>query len=96
MLSNEVRNTFFSELLRIGRLVSNEFETRDPATLLVDGDEWFNPRQISQVLDKLPKLQRRTTVASEKNLSSGLYLPENAGSLKIQLRSGQTNEQKLT
>src|SRR5208283_4675146 len=57
MFPNEGRNTFFSELLSVWRLVSDEFEARDPATFLVDGYDRLDPRQISQVLDKLPKLR---------------------------------------
>ncbi len=96
MFPNEGRITFFSELPGVWRLVSDEFEARDPATLLVDGDDRLDPRQISQVLDKLSKLRRGVNVTPKENITSGLHLAENAGSLRIHLQSRHTNEQKLT
>jgi hypothetical protein len=85
MFPNESGNTFFSELLSVWRLVSDEFEARDPATFLVDGNDRLDPRQISQVLDKLPKLRSRANVTPKENIPSRLYLAENASGLRIHL-----------
>jgi hypothetical protein len=96
MFPSERRNTFFSDLPGVWRLVSDEFEARDPATLLVDRNDRLDPRQISQVIDKLPKLRRRANVTPKENIPPRLHPAENAGGLNIHLLSGHTNEQKLT
>src|SRR5215469_7382598 len=96
MFANERRIPFFPELLCVWRLVPDQLEARNPATLLVDGDYRLNLRQISQILDQLPKLLHGANVAPEKNITTRLHLAEDAGRFGVYLKSGYPNQKKLT
>jgi len=43
MTADESRITLIAELTRVRRLIANKFQSRNPASLLIDGDDGFDP-----------------------------------------------------
>src|SRR5207302_6871655 len=58
---------FFPKLLRIRRLVADDFEPRDASAFLVDRDDRLDLAQVAEIVDELPQLRGRLDVADEKN-----------------------------
>jgi hypothetical protein len=96
MFTDQSWISLFSELLRVGRFVADQFEPRDPASFLVNGNDRLDLRQIAKIIYQPTKLPRRLDVPSEENIPSGLDSPEEEGRFGIKLDSGHTNKQELT
>ena len=70
VFSDKIEIIAVSELLGVRGLVPDQLQPRNPAALLVDGDDRLDIGKIPQVIDEFPQLQRRLDVAAEKNKSS--------------------------
>lgn len=95
MPPDQVEIVTVTELLRIGRLVPDELETGDAATLLINGDDGFHITKVAQVVDQLAELRGRLDIASKENESAGLEVAIKTGSRGIEFIAGNADEQQL-
>jgi hypothetical protein len=93
---NECELVLIAQLLRVRRFISNQTQTRDPTTFLVDGDNWLDLAEVAQVVDQFSKLDRAGNVPTEKDEAAGLDAPEKHGRLAVQFRAGNTAKKELS
>ena len=94
--ANERNIAFIAELLRVGRLLADQTQTRNASTFLIDRDDRFDIRKIAQVVDQFAQLFRLFDVASEKNEPARLDAAEHRGGIRIQFRSRHADQKKLS
>jgi hypothetical protein len=95
MGADEAWVSFIPQGLSVGRLFTNEAEARDAATFLVDGDDGFDLRKVSQVINQLPYLLGALNVPAKQNVATRLELAEALGCLRLQDGTGDTSEEQL-
>src|SRR6266567_3934265 len=96
VLPNERFVLLVAELLRIRWLVSNQPQTRDATTLLIDRDDRFDLTYITQVIDQLSQLHRALNVSTKNNEPTGLHATKKRGALTVEFRPGNTGKDQLT
>lgn len=96
VLFDEGAVSFFTELLGVGGFLADFAEAGDAAAFLVDGDDWFDVREIAKVVGEFPELLRAFDVAGEEDEPTGLNALEAGGGLGIEFRSGDAGEEELT
>src|SRR5438552_1855188 len=74
--ANQLEVPLVVQLLRIGRLVPDQTQPRHAAALLINGNNWLDFADITEVIDQLPQLDRRLDVSPEQDESAGLHAPQ--------------------
>ena len=92
---DELGVPFIAQRLCIGRFFTDEAQTGNAATLLINGDEWLDVREIAQVIDELPQLLWGFDVTTEKDVSAGLEFLETGGGFGVEGRTGNAGEEQL-
>jgi hypothetical protein len=84
-----------AQLIRIRRLVADEFKAGDATALLIDGDDRLDVTEFAKVIDELPQLRGSLDVAAKKNESARLDAPECGGRLCIEFGAGDAGHEEL-
>src|SRR5437868_2524992 len=74
--ANQLNITLVAQLLRIGRLVPDQTQPRYAAALSINGNNWLDFADITEVINQLPQLHRCLDVSSEQDESAGLHPPQ--------------------
>ena len=85
-----------AQLLRIWRLVPDQPQTRDAASLLIDRNDRLDFTEVAQVVDQLPELPRALNVAAKKNESARLDAPKQIRRFRIQFEPRNSGKDQLT
>ncbi len=85
-----------AELLRVGRFVPDQAQTRNAAAFLIDRDDRFDVAQVAQIVDQLPQLRRARDVAAKQNVAARLHAAEERGGCGIEFRAGHAGEEELS
>ena len=96
MTTNEVEVPAVAELLRVRWFVTDQLESGNAATFLIDRDDRFHLAEIAKIVDELAELLGGLNVASEENEAARLDLAEEAGGFGIEFGAGDADEQELT
>ncbi len=96
MTGDELEISLVAELAGVGRLVAEKLETRNPSTLLVDGDDRLDIAEFPEAVGETTKLIGRLDIAAKENKSSWLNPADEVGIGIIDFHAGHTKEQKLT
>ena len=96
MLPNEIEVALVAQLLGAGWFLPDEAQTRNPATFLVDRDDWLNRAQIAQVIDQFPQLSCALDIAPEEDEATRLHLAKEFGGRPLELFARHTDEEQLT
>jgi hypothetical protein len=92
---DELGIPFIAQRLCIGRFFTDEAQTGDAATFLINGDERLDVREITQVIDELPQLLWGFDVTTEKDVTAGLEFLETGGGFGVEGRTGDAGEEQL-
>jgi hypothetical protein len=85
-----------AQLLRIGWLVPNQTQSRDPAAFLVDRDNRLAFTETTQIIDQLAQLRRAFDVAPEQDETARLYAPKQFHGFGVEFFTGNAREDELT
>ena len=94
--ANERNIAFIAELLRVGRFLADQTQTRNASTFLIDRDDRFDLRDIAQIVDQLSQLFGLLDVASEKDKPARLHAAEHGSGVRIEFRPRHTDQKQLT
>jgi hypothetical protein len=95
MRRDEAEIRAITQLIRIRRFIANEPQPRDPAALLIDGDDGRRLRDGAEIIAQLAKLRGRLDIASKQDEGAGLQAAEGGGGLGIENGTGHAGHQKL-
>src|ERR1041384_5083594 len=96
MPANQIEIIPVAELLSIRWFAANQAQTRDPATLLIDRNDWLDIAEIAQIINQFSQLRGRRDIATKQNESAGLDAPEQFCCLKIEFFTRDTGHDQLT
>lgn len=96
VLFDKVGVALVTQRLGVWRFLANETEAGNAATFLVNGDEGFDFRQVTKVVNEFTELFRRNDVPTEEDEAAGLEFLEASGRFRVEFWARDASEEELT
>jgi hypothetical protein len=96
MSSDECNIVLISQLLGIGWFTSDQSQSGDASSFLIDRDDRLHFAQVAEIIDQFTKPGRTLDVTAEKNIPTRLDPSEQASCFGVKLDTGDSSKDQLT
>ena len=96
MLLNQRRIAFVAQCLCVWRFFTDESESRNATTFLINRDEWLDVRDVTQIVDEFAELLWCLNVAAEQDEAARLKFFQSSGGFRGEFESWNPHKEELT